>query len=71
MTIKIDISEGEVNIFGSFTIRNPTELTADFIIDSTIESFFVNPELFDISSGILFLTVIGQENNNIFSLETG
>ena len=48
LTIKIEISVGELVLYGSFTIRSPTSLTADFEIRSTSEiDYFVSPELYD------------------------
>ena len=86
LTIKIEISVGELVLYGSFTIRSPSSLTADFEIRSTNEiDYFVSPELYDesvINGGenrrrrqasedtSVFITLIGQENINTFSLNT-
>ena len=86
LTIKIEISVGELVLYGSFTIRSPSSLTADFEIRSTNEiDYFVSPELYDesvINGGenrrrrqasedtSVFITLIGQEDINTFSLNT-
>ena len=98
LTIQIEISVGELVLYGSFTIHSPSSLTADFEIRSTNEiDYFVSPELYDESvinyggenqqaSGdnggenrrrrqasedtSVFITLIGQENINTFSLNT-
>ena len=53
MTISIDIVEGRIIVYGSFTIRNPTTLTADFFIQSGGSSginYFVSPDLYERST---------------------
>ena len=83
-TIKIEISVGELVLYGSFTIRSPSSLTADFEMRSTSEiDYFVSPELYNESvinyggenrqaSGdtSAFITLVGQEDINTFSLNT-
>ena len=48
ITFKINIILGQVLVQGSFTIRNPTSLTADFSFTSTNNSinFFISPDLY-------------------------
>ena len=87
LTIKIEISVGELVLYGSFTIRSPSSLTADFEIRSTSEiDYFVSPELYDESvinyggenchrpqaskDTSVFITLVGQEDINTFSLNT-
>ena len=84
LTIKIKISVGELVLYGSFTIRSPSSLTADFEfrIPSEID-FFVSPELYDESvinyddenrrrrqDTIVFVTLVGQGDINTFFLNT-
>ena len=53
ITLKLDVTLGRVEVQGSFTIRNPTSLTADFSFTSTNSSinFFVSPGLYQSSIG--------------------
>ena len=53
ITLKIDITIGQVQVQGSFTIRNPTSLTADFSIQSTSTGidYFISPDLYQSSTG--------------------
>ena len=53
LTLKVDITLGQVQVYGSFTIRNPTSLTADFSITSTTGgiNFFISPDLYQTSTG--------------------
>ena len=53
ITLKIDITIGQVKVQGSFTIRNPTSLTADFSIQSTSAGidYFISPDLYQSSTG--------------------
>ena len=53
ITLKIDVTLGQVLVQGSFAIRNPTSLTADFSVTSTdsIISFFISPDLYQSSTG--------------------
>ena len=55
LTLKVDITLGQVQVYGSFTIRNPTSLTADFSITSTTGgiNFFISPDLYQSSTGDL------------------
>lgn len=48
LTLKIDIQVGDLVVYGSFTIRNPTPLTADFSVthDEKEIDYFVSPELY-------------------------
>ena len=50
LTITIEISVGELVLYGSFTIPSPSSLTADFEIRIINEiNFFVSPELYSAS----------------------
>ena len=53
ITLKIDNTIGQVQVQGSFTIRNPTSLTADFSIQSTSTGidYFISPDLYHSSTG--------------------
>ena len=48
ITLKVDITSGQVLVYGSFTIQNPNSLTADFSITSTTNgiNFFIGPDLY-------------------------
>jgi uncharacterized protein YegL len=52
MTLKINNTVGQLQVLGSFTIRNPTTLTADFSVNSVnnegTESidYFISPQLY-------------------------
>ena len=52
-TLKIDVTLGQVLVQGSFTIQNPTSLTADFSLTSTTSSidYFISPDLYQSSTG--------------------
>ena len=47
LTIKFVIVSGQLLIYGSFSVQNPTLLTADFSIQGTTTGidFFISPEL--------------------------
>ena len=48
LTIKFVIVSGQLVIYGSFSVQNPTLLTADFSIQGTTTTgidFFISPEL--------------------------
>ena len=53
ITLKIDNTIGQVQVQGSFTIQNPTSLTADFSIQSTSTGidYFISPDLYQSSTG--------------------
>ena len=53
ITLKVDITLGQVLVQGSFTIQNPTSLTADFSITSTNSGidYFISPDLYQSSIG--------------------
>ena len=84
ITLKIDITIGQIQVQGSFTIRNPTSLTADFSIQSTSAGidYFISPDLYQSSTGGMqtgslsnttanvYLSIVGLLNNNTFSLNT-
>ena len=52
ITLKVYITLGQVLIHGSFAIRYPTPLTADFSITSNTSSiiFFISPDLYQSST---------------------
>ena len=85
MTLKVDINWGQLQVYGSFSIRNPTVLTADFSVQNTSQGidYFISPELYARSStGInkrqastnspvnLYLSLTGLQNNTEFFLNT-
>ena len=53
ITLKVDVTLGQVQVQGSFTIRNPTSLTADFSVSSTTNGidYFISPGLYQSSIG--------------------
>ena len=53
ITLKFDITLGQLQVYGSFTIRNPTSLTADFstTINSSSTNYFISPDLYQSSIG--------------------
>ena len=85
-TIKIEISDGELVLYGSFMIPSPSSLTADFEFRITSEiDFFVSPEFYELvinydgenrrrrqasEDSIVFITVVGQDDINTFFLNT-
>ena len=80
-TIHIGISVGELVVYGSFTIRNPTLLTADFQVDGTETlEYFVSPALYDssvfesanrsLNNTSVFVSLVGQQDNNTFIMNT-
>ena len=81
-TIHIEISVGELVVYGSFTIRNPTSLTADFQVDGTETlEYFVSPALYDssvfesanrsqLNNTSVFVSLVGQQDNNTFIMNT-
>ena len=55
ITLKVDITLGQVLVQGSFIIQNPTSLTADFSVTSTNSGidYFISPALYQSSIGDL------------------
>ena len=55
ITLKVYIISGQIQVHGSFTIRYPTSLTADFSITSTTDGivFFISPDLYQSSTSHL------------------
>ena len=53
ITLKFDVTLGQLLVQGSFTIQNPTSLTADFSITSTTSGidYFISPDLYQSSIG--------------------
>ena len=85
LTLAISVLQGRLSVFGSFSIQNPTPLSACEIqiIDLTAGSnatgtacsqLFSNnilaPESGGPSSPLLFVGIIGEENGTSFTLET-
>ena len=76
LTLVINVPEGEANIYGSYTIRNPTYFTADFMTGgSGVLTYYIpSPQ----SSrkrqadggevGNAFISVIAKKPNTTFSL---
>ena len=85
LTIKIDVTQGQIQVYGSFSIPNPTLLTADFSVLFTFgnNNFFVSPrpELYQTiaskcqtpstnSSTNVYISLTGLQNNTVFSMNT-
>ena len=78
LTLKIDIRLGGLLVHGSFTIRNPTSLTADFLVegDNGGIDYFVSPDLVRSSTNAdstfsnVYFSIMGLETNNTFFLST-
>ena len=53
ITLKFDVTLGQLLVQGSFTMRNPTSLTADFSVTSTTSGidYFLSPDLYQSSTG--------------------
>ena len=53
ITIEFDVSNGDIEVYGSFLVRNPGRTTSDFSFtaDHSV-SYFVSPETFEQSTGI-------------------
>ena len=58
MTLKVDITRGQLQVYGSFSIRNPTSLTADFSVQSTFTGidYFISPKLYSSSTNTGLIT---------------
>lgn len=78
LTLKL---EGRLQVYGSFTVPNPTSLTADFSVESDNEGidYFVSPAPFtnndsdgsdDRQSNSVYLSIVGLEDRVDFVLET-
>ena len=85
ITLKIVITLGQVQVHGSFTIRNPTSLTADFSITSFTSGiiYFISPSGLQTSgrlcqtgspsnttANVVYIFIEGLQTNNIFFLNT-
>ena len=82
MTLKVTITRGQLQVYGSFSIRNPTVLTADFSVQSTSQGihYFISPELYVRSSTEIqdstnssvnvYLSLTGLQANTDFLLNT-
>ena len=53
ITIKLNVTSGGIEVYGSFLVRNPGRTTSDFSFtaDNSI-SYFVSPETFEQSTGV-------------------
>ena len=58
MTLKVDITQGQLQVYGSFSIRNPTSLTADFSVQSTSAGIYyiISPKLYSSSTNTGLIT---------------
>ena len=81
LTLAIDVTQGQIQVYGSFSIPNPTVLTADFSVQFTSRNnyFFVSPQLYQStintiistnSSTNVYISLTGLQNNNVFSMNT-
>ena len=80
-TIKIEVIIGGLVVYGSFLIPTPSSVTADFKFYATNKlDYFVRPSLYNSVYGdgqghlsenaTLYISLVGQENNNTFILNT-
>ena len=82
-TVKINISVGEITVYGSFTIRTPSSLTADFEVTSrNFIDYYISPAFYNSSvytagrqsqtagSNNVYLNLQGVDQTNTFSLNT-
>ena len=67
ITLKIDVTLGQILVQGSFTIRNPTSLTADFSVTSTSSGidYFISPGLYQSYTGDLQTSRQRPQTGNI------
>ena len=80
LTLVIDVTQGQIQVYGSFSIPNPTVLTADFSVQFTSRNnyFFVSPQLYQSTNTIIstnsstnvYISLTGLQNNNVFSMNT-
>ena len=53
VTLQYQVEVGTLNVFGSFSIRNPTQSTADFTFVAELQTtYYVSPEMFNEATGI-------------------
>ena len=55
VTLQYQVEEGALNVFGSFSVRNPTQSTADFAFTANLKTtyYFVSPDKYDEATGKL------------------
>ena len=83
MTLKIDITSGSVNIYGSNKIRNPNKAFHDFQLTSRRREIFIHTGFFqrsnspissrqvhNITNITVFVSIEGQNAVNTFTLNT-
>ena len=76
LTLVIDVTQGQIQVYGSFSIPNPTVLTADFSVQFTSGNnyFFVNPQIYfntnTNSSTNVYISLAGLQESNVFSMNT-
>lgn len=82
MTLTINVTIGKLQAHGSFTIKNPTIVTADFSVQSEDDqpdiNFFISATLYEESTGQnreyankkVYISISGLSDNNEFSLTT-
>ena len=53
VTLQYRVEEGTLNVFGSFSVRNPTQSTADFTFVAELQTtYYVSPEKFNEATGM-------------------
>lgn len=54
VTLQYRVEEGTLNIFGSFSVRNPTQATADFAFAAKLQTahYYVSPEKYNEATGM-------------------
>ena len=67
LTLTVNVAQGEVNIYGSYTIRNPTFFTADFMRSGSGVLQFHIPNI-GAAGNTAFITLIAKEPVNTFTI---
>ena len=80
LTLVIDVTQGQIQVYGSFSIPNPTVLTADFYIPNISKRIdhFISFQLYLSSTGntssvvdvYAYISITGLQGSNSFSLNT-
>ena len=53
ITIKLNVTSGGIEVYGSFLVRNPGRTTSDFTFTAdNSKSYFISPDTFRQSTGI-------------------
>ena len=83
LTLTTDLTQGQIQIYGSFSIHNPTALTADFAVRSS--HLFISTELYmstinssriskhqslTNSSSNVYISLTALQSNTAFSMNT-